>query len=61
MTDYYISDEIYDKNIWKDKFDKSLIKGENLIETMNYEKIKDYDIVQCQFCLLNYFWMYYLI
>ena len=55
IADYYISDEIYDKNIWKDKFDKSLIKGENLIETMNYEKIKDYDIVQCQFCLLNYF------
>ena len=55
IADFYISDEIYDNTVWKDKFDKSLIKGNNLIETMEYDKINDYDIVQCQICLLNYF------
>ena len=41
IADFYISDEIYDNTVWKDKFDKSLIKGKNLIETMEYDKIKD--------------------
>ena len=48
------------KKIWKDTFDKSLIKGEDLIKTWDYEKIKDYDIIQCQINLLNYFFHYIL-
>lgn len=56
IADFFISDEILDENIWKDRFDKSLIKGEDLIRSMDYEKIKDYDIIQCQINLLNYFY-----
>ena len=56
IADFFISDEILDKNIWRERFDKSLIKGEDLIRTMNYDKVKDYDIVQCQINLLSYFY-----
>ena len=54
ISDFYISDEIMDNNVWKDKFDKSLIKGINLLEIHDYSIVKDYDVIQCQINLLSF-------
>lgn len=56
ISDFYMSDEIMDNNVWKDKFDKSLIKGINLLEIYDYSIVKDYDVIQCQINLLSYFY-----
>lgn len=55
ICDHYLSDELFDTFYWNNNFDKKLIKGNNLLKNKNYNKIKDYDIIFCQFTLFKYF------
>ena len=50
ICNHYISDEID----WNLNFN-NLIKGNDLLKNQNFHKIKNYDIIQCQFKLFNYF------
>ena len=54
MCDYYISDEL-DTYVWREDFDKSLIKGVDLLKKKDYSVIKDYDIIQVQVSYFGYF------
>ena len=59
IADFYISDEISypecNDYSWRNTFDRSLIKGVDLLKTRNYDLVKDYNIVQCEMNLLSFF------
>lgn len=62
ICDHYLSNEIYSLTYentklinWEIYSNKNLIKGNDLLINKNYNKIKNYDIIFCDFELFNYF------
>lgn len=52
ICDHYIATEIFPgkpkSNYWDTKFNRKIIKGNNLLKNKNYYQVKNYDIIQCQ-------------
>ena len=55
ICDHYISDEIYN-NTWKYIGMDLELKANNLIKNKNYDDIKNFEIIQIQVDLLDYFY-----
>jgi hypothetical protein len=62
ICDHYLSNEIYSLTYentkltnWEIYSNRNLIKSNDLLKNKNYNEIKNYDIIFCDFELFNYF------